>query len=162
MDPSAPKYHHAGPRNRVIWCQMALWSGPTALPSPRCPGFALGAFSGPPWARPEMHHLACLNGSPGRVGRAEPGLDRGPGSHGPGRASDYAMQLPCTDCTYHAPNAATMYRMQLPCTECSYHVPNVATMYRMQLPCTECSYHVPNVSFIVLDVSCLSQACKVQ
>ena len=39
VDPSAPKYHHAGLRNGVIWCQMALWSGPAAPPSPRSPGF---------------------------------------------------------------------------------------------------------------------------
>jgi hypothetical protein len=33
-----PKYDHAGSRNGVIWCQMALWGGPGAAPSRRSPG----------------------------------------------------------------------------------------------------------------------------
>ncbi len=72
-----PKYHHARSQNEVIWCQMALVSGPAAPPSPRSPRLTLGAFGGPPWARLQMLHLACLNGSPGRLGRAGPGLGRG-------------------------------------------------------------------------------------
>ena len=32
-----PKYDHAGSRNGVIRCQMALWSGPGAAPTPRSP-----------------------------------------------------------------------------------------------------------------------------
>ena len=41
------------------------------------PGLALGAFSGPPWARLGMLHLACPNGSQGRFGWLTPGLRRG-------------------------------------------------------------------------------------
>ena len=38
VEPSVPRYDHAGSRNGVIWCQMALWSGPGAAPSHRLPG----------------------------------------------------------------------------------------------------------------------------
>ncbi len=41
------------------------------------PGFTLGVFSGPPWARLGMLHLARLNGSQGRFGWLTPGLRRG-------------------------------------------------------------------------------------
>ena len=39
VESSVPKYHHAGPRDGVIRCQTALWSGLLAALSLRPPGF---------------------------------------------------------------------------------------------------------------------------
>ncbi len=61
VDTSGPKYDHAGPRNGVLRCQTALWSGPATPASPRPPGFctwspqglALGSILNAPFGVPK-------------------------------------------------------------------------------------------------------------
>ncbi len=68
VDPSAPKYDHAGSEIQLygVKSHSAVVRG-RRLAAGR-PGLTLGVSSGPPWARLQMLHLACLNGSPGRFG----------------------------------------------------------------------------------------------
>ena len=48
-DNSVPKYHHDASRCAVIWCQMALWSGPTAPPTLRSHGFCTWSLRWVAW-----------------------------------------------------------------------------------------------------------------
>ena len=80
MDPSALKYHHAGLRNGFARCQMALWSGPTAPPSPRLPGSCTGSLRWPalgPTLNAPFNVPKRLPGPSGLVGLGRAGVSQG-------------------------------------------------------------------------------------
>ncbi len=74
-----------------------------------CAGLALGAFSGPPCARPEMLHLASLNGSPGRLGRAGPGCPKRGWVALLCLYHLYPVRTPCQGCPKLAPEGAWIH-----------------------------------------------------
>ncbi len=90
MDPSGPDYGHAGSRNGVIWCRMALWRGPAATSSPRSPGFCTWALRMPALGPTLKRPFGGSKRRPGRFwrspkGRCSWGSQRTPQDH-PGGA----------------------------------------------------------------------------
>ena len=80
VDPSAPKYHHAGSRNGLIRCQAALWNVPAVSPSLWLPAFCTWALRWPALGPTLNARFGMSEWLPGPFWLGWAGA--GPGSHG--------------------------------------------------------------------------------
>ncbi len=68
VNPSAPKYDHCVSTNIVIWCRMALWSGPGAMPGSRNPRLCTWALRWPALGPTLQRPFGASKQRPGRFG----------------------------------------------------------------------------------------------